>query len=373
MLSFYYSITKISAILTLFYILTVLFVLSYFIYLKYCTWRDIKEACITKRFCINKENIINSLRIKSMVYNFIIFLSTSEVITTILLGVAEIGRYDLNIVSGNPINISNSCVIRDPNLIGLVDKSTFFVNRILSLGYIICSLFPIIMALFHVILRIIYINYPYKKYIRKYIIYIIMQFVVKICLSSFMQTRYIAQLLYFPLGVFDVTVYTSTSHKFYLLLKGLMNEARINSNINEFYKRRHTVNRFFKAQVLTMILLSIMLTVTFLIYISVALDIISYNPCFLTYISLGLIKDIEIPEYTQKIAFSVANYCRTIELSICLIGELLLNVLYLILALKIISILFRRKYTHNSQALTHMTAPLMKAYRRSAYPTLYNQ
>ena len=199
-----------------------------------------------------------------------------------------------------------------------------------------------------------------------------MQFVVKICLSSFIQTRYIAQLLYFPLGVFDVTVYISTSHKFYLLLKGLMNEVSINTNTNEFYKRIHTVNRFFTAQVLTMILFCIILTATFFIYISVPLDIISYNPCFLTYISLGLIRDIEIPEYTQKIAFSVANYCRTIELSICLICQYFINIFYIILAIKVTIILSRKKYTHNNQALSHMTAPLMKEHRRSAYPTLYN-
>ena len=70
---------------------------------------EILESCITKRFCINKENIINNLRIKSMVYNFIIYLSAAEVITNISFGVAQIGIYDLNIVSGNPRNISNSC------------------------------------------------------------------------------------------------------------------------------------------------------------------------------------------------------------------------------------------------------------------------
>ena len=272
----------ISPILAFIYMLTILFVLSYFMCLKYWICRDIKEASLTSNYLVNKENVIKNLKIKSMVYNSVLCLFTGEVIEVICLGVAGFGRYDLNIVSEKSVNISNYCVIQDPNLIGLIDKSTFFVNRLLSIGDIIASMFPIIMALSFVILRRMYINCPYKKHIRKYIIYIILQFIVKTCLSSFVQTWFLAQLLYFPLCVFDVTTYMSTSHKFYLLLKGLMNESKINPYRKEFVKRTHTVKRFFYVQSFLMIIFTTILTITFLRNISASLDMIAYNPCFLS-------------------------------------------------------------------------------------------
>ena len=227
------------------YSLIVLFVICYYTVMKYRIWRVIRNICYPLTIGIDRNKFKLNLQIKSMMYNFILILSITELSAKVLLQLSQISRFDFNLKLVYWQTISNSCVIQSMDMIDLLHKSTFVLIRAQNIGIIIMTMFPILMSLFFVILRHMYLNHPYNACIRKYIVYIILQFVVKTALACFMQTWYISQLLYFPLGVFDVRVYIATSHKYYLLLKGRKDEAQRHSTKADFIKKIRIVNRFF--------------------------------------------------------------------------------------------------------------------------------
>ena len=188
-----------------------------------------------------------------------------------------------------------------------MDKSTFLVYRISSIAMNIWSIIPIIMSLFFVILRRLYINFPYHRHIRKYIIYIVLQFVIKSLTACIVQTRYLSLTLYFPFGVIDTCIYISTSHKFYNLLKGIRNASRLHSQESIYYENVRIVNHFFFAQIITLLLISVVLVAGLTSLISVPLCIIAYNPCFLSYVTLGMIPTLPIPKRIQDPVFPLGR------------------------------------------------------------------
>ena len=219
------------------------------------------------------------------------------------------------------------------------------------------------MSLFYVILRRLYINYPYHQHIRKYILYIVMQFILKVTTTCFLQTRYFEQLILFPLTVIDVGIYISTSHKFYLLLKGRRNEARIHSSERGYLIKKQIVNQFFFAQVITLFGFSLLIIGTFLAFISVPLELFANNPCFLSYISLGYFPDIKIPKELRKLSHSITYYCLILELISAFIGEVLVIFLNMALSAGIIVVLIkrRRKFIYINDTIT----PLMERYKNN--------
>ena len=130
--------------------------------------------------------------------------------------------------------------------------------------------------------------------------YIIIQFLLKAALTCFFQTRYFEQLIMFPLAVVDTSIYISTAHKFYLLLKERMHEARIHFFKRDYLNKKRIVTQFYFAQVCTLFIFSLLVFSTLLTFISVPLDILSHNPCYLSYIFLGYIPDMKIPKHIRK-------------------------------------------------------------------------
>ncbi|KAI6646111.1 hypothetical protein LOD99_9462 [Oopsacas minuta] len=313
---------------------------------------------------VDLNEVLTNFRIKSIIYNFILTLSVLELIANVSVQTAQIARYDFNDTVSNPANISHSCVIRDPSLIALLDKSTLLVERIRSFGIIIWTMFPIIMSLFFVILRRLFINYPYKQHIRKYIIYIVLQFLVKIILSSFMQTHYFEHLLYFPFGLIDICIYISTSQKFYNLLKGNMNSANLHSTQFQYLQSKGIVKRFFYAQIFTLLIFSLVLSTGLVTFIAVPAAILSYNPCFLGYLSFGMIPNIIISKQLLEVTTSLGKYLLIIELICCFIVEVLVIVIYLVLSINIIVVLIIRS-RKNSRKTDLITRPLLENYKNT--------
>ena len=345
------------------YVLAALFIISYYIFLKYRIRRNIKEISIATRKDFGTESILKNLHVKSMVYNFILILSISELVANILLQVSQINKYDFNIVLPRSEIISNSCVIRDTDMIDLIDKQTFFVNRTMSIAITICTMLPITMALFFVVLRRMFLNAPYQQCIRKYCVYILIQFLVKTLLSCFMQTRYFAQLLFFPMAVIDICIYISKSRQFYLLLKGSRDSARFHSSQSVYLEKKRNVKHFLFAQICTLFIFSILLSVGFLSFIAVPLDISGYNPCFLSYISFGFIPDISIPKQIQLLNATLGNYCLILELIFSFVAEVIVTALYIGLS---VSILIRSiKRRNNYAKVNENIRPLIEKYKKS--------
>ena len=361
MITFLHVVGGVLPLIIIPYTVASLIVISYYTYLKYKNWRDIKNVPAYPRYQVDLDKVRKSLRIKSTVYNFILILSIAELITNILTQTALIEIFDFNLEHRYKVFISNSCVIRDIDLTNLENKSTFLIVKALDIGVVMMTMFPILMSLFYVILRRLFINYPYHQHIRKYILYILVQFILKVSLTCFLQTRYFEKLILFPLIVIDVGIYMSTSHKFYLLLKGRRNEARIHSNKTDYLSKRSIVRQFFFAQVVTLFILSLMVTGVFLAFISVPLNLFANNPCYLSYISLGYLPDITIPKYISMLFTSITMHCFLMEFTLAFIVEMLIIFINIALCIGIIVMLIkrRRRFTHINDKIK----PFMERYR----------
>ena len=147
------------------YILVSLFVISYFAYLKYLIRKEIQKLP-TVIYGIGMKNLRKNLQIKSMVYSLILIISIIEFVSNIVI------ETDLLIIptieqEHSWINLSNSCRIEDFDLKILEIRSTFFYSRTWNIAEVTFSELPILMGLFYIILRRMYLNVPYHRHIRK--------------------------------------------------------------------------------------------------------------------------------------------------------------------------------------------------------------
>ena len=363
MLSLSQFIREFSPLIIFPYVLAALFIISYYILLKYRVRRNIKEISIATRKESETELILKNLHVKSMVYTFILILSISELVANILLQVSQINKYDFKIVVPRSEIISNSCVIRDADMIAMIEKQTFLVNRTLSIGITIWTMFPVTIALFFVVLRRMFLNAPYQQCIRKYCVYILIQFIVKTLLSCFMQTRYFAELFFFPMGVIDICIYISKSRQFFLLLKGSRDSARFHSSQSVYLEKKRNVKHFLFAQICTLSIFSLLLSAGFLSFIAVPLDISAYNPCFLSYISFGFIPDISIPKQIQLLNAKLGNYFLTFELIFCFFAEVILTAIYIGLSVGILIRSIKRR--NNYAKVNENIRPLIEKYKKT--------
>ena len=342
------------------YILVALFVISYFAYLKYIIRKEIQELP-TAIYGVNVNNFRKNLQIKSMVYNIILIISIIEFVSNI---VTETNLLIIPTIvpEHNWINLSNSCRMEDSQLKDLGMRSTFFYSRTKNIAEVMCSELLILMALFYIILRRMYLNIPYHRHIRKYIIYIVIQFVVKCVLVSFMQTYCFGVLLYLPFGLFDFVIYICASQKFYNLLKGMRNAASLHSSKSEFLQKKQTVRRFFYARLATIVMILLFLIITLAVFIEATFQILT--SCFLSYITSDYIPSIALSDQAKEFIQDVSDSCFLTQMFFLFIVELFTIAIYLSLCVNIILIAVRKRRKYNNINFL-FTRPLMENYRRS--------
>ena len=144
----------------------------------------------------------------------------------------------------------------------------------------------------------------------------------------------------------------STSHKFYLLLKGKRNEARIHSTETDYLNKKSIVRQFFFAQVATLFIFSLVVTGLFVAFISVPLDLFANNPCYLSYFSLGYLPDITIPKDIIKL---------NIEYTVAFVGVMSIIFINIAMSIGIIVMLIkrRRRFIHINDKIK----PFIERYR----------
>ena len=337
-------IYNISPIVIIPYILVALFVISYFVYLKYLIRKEIQKLPTTI-YGVNVNNFRKNLQIKSMVYNFILIISIIEFVSNIVL------ETDLLIIptivpEDSWINLSNSCRMEDRDLEVLGIRSTFFYSRTRNIAEITFSELFILMGLFYIILRRMYLNVPYHRHIRKYIIYIVIQFVVKCVFVSFIQTFYFGVLMYLPFLLIDFVIYICASQKFYNLLKGMSNAASLHSSKSEFFQKKQTVRRFFYARLATIILFLLFLAIALTAFIQGVFRILTR--CFLSYITSDYIPSITLSDQAKEFTEHIIYYCMLTEMFVLFIVELITIVIYLALSVNIILIAVRKRGRYNN-------------------------
>ena len=362
MYTFYKFLTQISPFLVVPYTVVLLVIIAYFLHKKCKVLAAIKNVPRTTIFAINLSNVKKNKQIKSMIYNFIIVLSMSELIDNIIWGIGNVFIYDIK-HADRPINISKSCTMRDGDVLGILSNSySSIVHHLLNIGLVLTSLLPTIMCMFVIVLRRIYLNAPYRKWVRGYSLFITMRFIVLVALSSNLRTWYISQLLYLPLSCLDGYVFVISSKKFYLLLKGRRDEAKFHLTQNEYRKRVMIVRQYFWGQIITGFVFSLLFLNCILTFVSIPLRITTSNPCYLNYISFSLIPNFKLSHHLYHLATELNNKIYITQLVCVGIMEVTIFSAYLVICIIILIRSFVKCYKFK-YVNEWTTRPLMEQYR----------
>ena len=357
MTTLYEFSTKIFPFMVVPYCLALLVVIGYFIHRKISIMNAIKNVPAATILQINLKNVKKNLQIKSMIYNFILVLSMLELGAAAVWGLSNILIY-YTPHNLKDFNISNSCTIKETNLINLQNSRTL-IHRMLNTDMIILSLIPRIMYLFLIVLRRAFLDCPYRNCIKRNVVHILGRFFVILLLSSFVHTWYLSQLIFFPLGLLDFRLYIRSSYSFYLLLKGRRDEAKFHSSKRDYLDKKRIVNYFFYSQMFTVSCFALVLASSFLGFVSEPLSIFGFNPCFLSYITLDYFPTLNF----HSNAFLILYYnLYIIQLSTIAFLDIIMFILYFSLCISIfLNILRRGKHFNNVNA--RITQPLMERYR----------
>ena len=340
------------------YLVLTFFVLGYFVYQKYQVRIRIRNVPPFTIFDLDLDKVKKNLKIESMVYNFILVLIIVEVIANIFWGIAQIFDSDSKNSAFFIVNES----IRIKNETKFIQN--FEMNRISflvdSLPPILLSLILPILCLFLIVLRRVFINLPYKIWVKRYTVYILVRLVAMSVMSCLCyETFCILQILYLLFTMFDIRVYIFSSRAFYVLLKGRRDEALHHSSRSDYLEKKIVVNRFFYSQILTFICIFL----GFLFYLSLFFLGITYflsDPEFFQHISLGFLPRFDFS--CKHICNQISRFCLASEMVSCSLLEFCVILTYFIICVNILLKLFirRRKFNHVNDWLTR---PLMENYR----------
>ena len=353
-------LSKFCAVAVCPYLFVMSFVFVYFLYQKYRIRAEIRNVPFSTILRIDLDKVKKNLQITSMTYNFVLILSVLEISTAVGLGIESVRRYDMYFSITNSVNLSTSCVIRDPWLLPYGGVNHIIFDGVVNLNFVVISLIPAVVNLFLIILRRTFFNLSYKRWIKIYLAYFALRFVLMFALSSFLLTNYMSELLYFPFTVIDFLIYLSCSKSFYILLKGRRDEARVHAP-KDFLDKSRIVVRFFWARIF-MIILSVLIAFNFCVsFIRIPFSILGYNPCYLTYISFGIFPTFSIsPPIQAKLAL-ISSYCTSIQILNAIVCFLLQFLAYSTVSIGIVVDLVkkRRRFNH----VNDITRSLMEKYR----------
>ena len=283
-----------------------------------------------------------------------------EIITNAFLGIGAIlsvsNNVNFSIFFDNP-----TFIYRNRTIISREVEHSGYSQYIINLSEITMGLiFPII-CLFLIVLRRAFINLPYKQWVTKYTVYILIRVIISLISILFNITLIIGAFVEFLLGLSDIFVYISSSRAFYVLLKGRRDEALYHSSRREYLEKKRIANQFFYAQVSTHFLGLLLL----LIYISVFANGIFYlfsDSNFFELLSFGYFP--KFPSSWHAFAFKIGTICGRMKIVFIYLMELYILFAYFFVSLSILVKLFnrRKKFNHVNDWLTR---PLMERYRSS--------
>ena len=326
-----------------------IFVFVYYVYEKYQIRIRIRNVPHYTIFPVDLDKTKRNLEIKSMQYTFILILITLEIIAIIFWGITQFEKCDSKFISKGSIEIQ--CFSSK--------NQTLWVHVTRNFVIIPMSLLIPTTCLFLIVLRRVFINLPYKRWIRGYILYILLRVIAMSLLSLSLETIYILHLTYLPLTLIDIGVYISVSRAFYVLLRGRRFEARLHSTGPDYLEKKKIERKFFRAQIYTYFGLFFIFLHFSSLFFDNAIEII-YNPTFFESISLGYLPKVLIPWSTA--AHKISHFFYIIQGASATLLQIYLFLTYIFVSMHIFSNICnrRRKFKHVNYWITR---PLMEKYR----------
>ena len=341
------------------YLAIVIFNIPYFAYQKYLIHCQIKNIPATTIFATDLSKVKKNLQIKSLIHTFILIIYSFEAITFLLTTISSIylAFKSLNATLFQDVVIRNkhtnqSCTLR---------KSTNF-GAYIYITQNIAFLFPIVINLFVIVLRRVYLNVPYRRWVIGYSGYYLFRLVFLICSAHFIFTNYLLSTLELPFFFFDIHVYVKASKKFYLLLKGMSEEAKWHSTSQEFENKRRAAKLFAITRMLVLFTIIILITLLLLHSILELTTIVNHSSCIIQYIFPNTQISFTVQNSTTTILMRISFYIRILQTTSDILIGLIVFVLNLAILLWIIRrlIIRRKSYIHVNDWITR---PLMERYR----------
>ena len=324
-------------------------VLIYFLYQKYQIGIQIRNVPYSTIFSIDLDKVKKNLEVQSMVYNFLIVIMLIEIITNVFTGIGVIGHSE---------NVAFT--YRNRTEFITVERNRY-LHYIGNLSEITIGLVFPILCLFLIVLRRAFINLPYKKWVRKYSVYILIRVIVMLILFWFNATFIIGVFVQLLLAIFDYCVYISSSRAFYILLKGRRDEAFYHFSRKDYLEKKRIANQFFYTQVSTHFLGFLLLLFDIFFFSATTFHTFSH-PNFFEIMTFGYFP--KFPSLWYAFAFKIGSiFGRIRTVFVCLI-ELYIFFAYCFVSISILVKLFirRKKFNHVNDWLTR---PLMEKYRSS--------
>ena len=340
------------------YLAIVVFTIPYFAYQKFLILYQIRNIPASTIFPTDLSKVKKNLQIKSLIHTFILIIYTSEAITFLLATIGSIflAFKPLNLQHFQDVVVENT----DTNQSCLLKKNTNF-GAYIRITQNIAFLLPILVNLFVIVLRRVYLSVPYRRWVIGYSVYFLFRLVFLICSAHFILTRYLLCTMELPFFFFDIHVYVKASKKFYLLLKGMSEEAKWHSTSQEYENKWRAAKLFAITRKLTLFILFLLMASNILNSVLELTIIVDHSNCIVQYIFPNTPISFTIPT-SATVSSRISFYIRILEMISYILIGLIVFVLNLAILLWIIRrlILRRKSYIHVNDWITR---PLMEKYR----------
>ena len=352
----YHIISKVASFALVPYLIITVLTIPYFVHQKIQNSQRMKNIPAATILSIDLSKVKKNLKIQSLVHNFIIIISSFEALCILLITVGIISTsFDYRLVSPLSMRVVNTNTNKSCNF--RCQSGTFmFIQASESLVFLL----PILLNLFLIVLRRAYLSVPYRRWIVGYSGYFLFRLVYIILSAHFIVTQFFYFALELPFLVFDFYVSFKVSRKFYLLLKGMSEEARL--HWKKEYKEKRRASIIFKIfQPITLFIFSLSLILVVAESIRECTHLTNYH-CFIQYL---------FPNYpiSFTIPYNILHASGQIRYYSFIIGEICSGILGVmaflsnlaILTLILVKLVKRRNKYNNVNKWA--TRPLMERYR----------
>ena len=326
---------------------------------------------------IDLEKVKLNLKVESIVYNFLILLFALDIFLTVLLYIGTVSSvicYPGDSWTNNYTSNRTKPEYQDRFGFGicmfnLFTNMDFSYTLPLKLTQIADTLQRIAITmsvelgcLFLLVLRRLYLNLPYKHWIKFYKVWIAIKLFPIISLPFDPFVNLAIYPLEFIIGIIDFVVYIHCCRTFSRLLKGRTMEAKWHSTASDYKIKRRISKQFYYAHKWTIFLFSLIIILYALRVCGESLLLLLYYADNLNTLSFKLFHRIVLPSKVRSIIQSIFYYNFAVLTTEAAILAVVVFAGYLLVCIGIVLKLIkrRRSYKHVNGWITK---PLMERYR----------
>ena len=340
------------------YLLITLITIPYFIHQKIIISRRIKNIPSSTIFATDLGKVKKNLQIQSLAHSFILIISSCEAIICLVACITNIYiEFGSNISIFYQITVGNTETNESCSLYGLT-VSGMYTTITNNLAYLL----PILLNLFLIVLRRACLNVQYKRWIIGYSGYFLFRFCYLVLSCYLPIARYVMNIIEMPFVMIDLYIFMIASKKFYLLLKGMSEEARWHSTPKEYKQKRKSMKTFGILRRIILFVFFIFITMVLLNSINEFALIIVNSDCLLRYLLPNTPIFFTLPKNLVYILYKISHSCRFLRMiGTGIVGVIVSLSNFAILTSIIVKLMRRRqKYIHINEWISR---PLMEKYR----------